>query len=508
MSLVPGCTSGDGDETGDPSGPGTSSPTMTDPTSGTTGGPTSDPTGSPTGDPTSGPTGDPTSDPTGDPTASTEPDPTTGGTESTTGDPPACADPALWDAGLAPSAFVHVAGGGADGPGCGAEQSPCATIAGGIEQATPGTAVVIHAGNYAADLYLDGVQGSEGAPIWIGGAEGEARPVIAGGGEAIHLTRPRYLILHDLEITGASGNGINIDDGGQYDDEDAARYLGVRRVAIHDIGGGGNEDCLKLSGLNDYFVVDSEFRRCGGGGAGSGIDHVGCHRGTIARNHFEDISGNAVQSKGGSFDIEIRYNLMIEAGERGLNMGGSTGFEFFRPPLSTRAANFEARDIRAVANVIVGGNAALAYVGCVDCVAINNTIVRPHNWIFRILQETTSQGEFMFLPSGGGVFRNNLVYFERADLSTYVNIGGDTDPASFSFASNLWYAFDDPNQSNPGGDLPTAESGGIVGQDPLLTDPASGDFTLQPGSPAAGAALDRAGVCFADPPSIGAYEAP
>lgn len=503
MSLVTGCTSGGGGEeaTAGSSDTGTGATTTGDPTSGT--------------DVPTGPTGDPTGSSTGETATTTEPDPTTGGSTDDTGELPACADPPLWDEGLAPAAFVHVAMNGVDGPACGAEQSPCATIGAAVDLAGPGTAVTIHAGTYAADLYLDGLQGADGAPIWIGGAEGEARPVLSGGGEAIHLSRPRHVILHDLEIAGASGNGINIDDGAQYDDEDAARWVGLRRVSIHDIGADGNQDCLKLSGLNDFFVVEGEFRKCGGGGSGSGIDHVGCHRGQIARNSFENISGNAVQCKGGSSDIEVRHNLMLEAGERAVNMGGSTGFEFFRPPLSTRRANAEARDIRVVANVIVGGAAALAFVGCVDCLAANNTIVTPHNWVLRVLQETTSQGEYTFLPASGGVLRNNLVYFERADLSTYINIGADTDPASFSFASNLWYAFDDPGQSDPAADLPTPEVGGIVGQDPSLTDPAAGDFTLQPGSPAAGTgmspagtALDRAGECYEDPPSIGAYESP
>ena len=43
----------------------------------------------------------------------------------------------------------------------------------------------------------------------------------------------------------------------------------------------------------------------------------------------------------------------------------------------------------------------------------------------------------------------NLVYFERADLSTYVNIGPDTAPETFTFANNLWYARDNPAQSEP-----------------------------------------------------------
>lgn len=495
------CTSS-GDDTSDPTT--TTASTASTTTSGTSSpDATSEPTTT-TPQSTSSSTSDPTSDPTNDPTTT---DPT-----GTTGDPPACADPPLWDDGLTPTGTVHVASDGADSPTCGAEASPCATLAGALAVTTPGTSIELHAGSYAADQFLE-IQGLEGAPIWIGGAEGEPRPTISGGGEALHLSRPRFVILHDLEISGATGNGINIDDGGEYANPEAAQFVGLRRVSIHDIGQGGNEDCLKLSGLRDFFVVDSEFARCGGGGSGSGVDHVGCHRGAIARNTFSEISGNAVQCKGGSADLEIRHNVMLEAGERAVNMGGSTGFEFFRPPLTMPGPNAEATNIRVIANLIVGGQAALAFVGCVDCLAANNTIVRPHNWILRILQETVDADGYTFLPAGGGVFRNNLVVFDRGDLSTYVNIGGGTDPASFTFANNLWFAADDPAQSDPAGDLPTPESGGVVGQDPQLTDLDGGDHSLLAGSPAIQAGLapaalarDLAGTCYADPPSLGAHE--
>jgi hypothetical protein len=103
-----------------------------------------------------------------------------------------------------------------------------------------------------------------------------------------------------------------------------------------------------------------------------------------------------VQCKGGSEDIEMRRNRFTNAGERSVNMGGSTGAEFFRPPLSTTAPNFEARNIRAIANVFTGSTSPIAFVGCVDCLALNDTIVNPTRWILRILQETVTGGATFF----------------------------------------------------------------------------------------------------------------
>ena len=431
------------------------------------------------------------------------------------GGPGACGAITTFESGLSPTREIHVAENGSDTSGTGSADNPYASIDQAARQVTAGTAVRVHAGTYAGGAYLADLAGSAREPIWIGGAPGEARPIIEGGADAFHLTRARYVIVHDLEIRGQTANGINADDGDDRASIDASRHLVFRNLWIHDVGSGGNQDCLKLSGLNDFFVLNSEFARCGGGSSGSGIDHVGCHSGLIAQNRFEALTGggNAVQCKGGSEDIEIRSNLFIDGGERAVNMGGSTGFEFFRPPLSTSQPNAEARNIRVIANVIQGSTAALAFVGCVDCLAANNTIVDPQNWILRILQETTSDAEYAFLEAQNGRFVNNLIYFARGALSTDTNVGAGTLPETFTFANNLWYAHDDPSASEPTA-LPVTETNGRYGEDPLLRAPETGDYSIPPSSPAAAAGVtlpelgaDFSGACWQSPPSIGAFEA-
>ena len=450
-----------------------------------------------------------TSDPgTGDSTAADS-----DADDTTTGDPdpePACGAPRTFEHGKVPSAEIHVSTSGTNEAGCGEPASPCASLAYAANLAVPGTAVVVHAGTYDGGGFISDVSGTEDEPIWIGGAAGEERPIIDGGGQGFQLSRARYVVVHDIEVRNSTQNGINVDDGGAYDDPDATRFLVFRDLYIHDIGTGGNQDCLKLSGVDDYWVLSSEFTRCGGGG--SAVDHVGCHHGVIYGNHFHELGSNAIQCKGGADDIEIRANLFEDAGQRGVNMGGSTGFEFFRPSLSADSPNFEARDIRVIANVFRRGVTPFAFVGCVDCVAANNVIDSPTNWVTRILQETVSTGTYAFLPASDGRFVNNIVYFD-GQVGTAFNVGAGTDPDSFIIANNLWYRHDAPAQSDPPGGLPVPESDGIAGDDPLFIDAGGGNFMLGRGSPAIGAGLPHAelggdmnGVCFADPPSIGAYE--
>lgn len=417
-----------------------------------------------------------------------------------------------FDRGLAPAAILHVAPPpvGDDGSGDGSPGSPFATLEGAVGDAAPGTAIRLSPGVHVSGQFVSGLAGSAGAPIWIGGEPGRLpRPVIAGGGEALHLSRAKWLVVHDLEIHSSTANGINADDGGDVGDALASHHLVFRRLSIHDIGSGGNNDCLKLSGVRDFWVLDSAAARCGGGTSGSGIDCVGCHAGLIARNRLEQMSANAVQAKGGSADLEIRWNHLSAPGARGFNLGGSTGFSFFRPPLSTTAPNAEARRLVAVGNLIEGGDTPFAFVGCVDCVAAHNTVVNPASWLLRILQETTTGGGFTFEPAANGQLVNNLFFFEDGDISTHVNIGPNTAPATFDFAHNLWFAWDAPGSSTPV--LPSAETGGIYGQDPLLET----GFTIPAASPATGAGAaqawssgDRRGFCYGDPPSVGAFEVP
>lgn len=421
-----------------------------------------------------------------------------------------CPVPAHFATGLSASHVIHVATTGNNSTGNGSAAQPFATVARAAQAATPGSAIVIHPGTYAGGQSVSNLRGTASAPIWVGGVQGQPRPVFNGGSNGIQFSRPAYVVLHDIEVRNATANGINIDDGGQYADPLAAHHVLVQRLDIRDIGSSGNQDCLKVSGLNDFQIRDSHFQNCGG--SGSGIDFVGAHRGLVHGNTLIDIGGSGVQAKGGSSDIDIHANRFVNGGNRALNMGGSTGFEFFRPPLSTTSPNAEARRIRALSNLIIGSaQAPLNFVGCVECVAAHNTLVDPGTWLVRVLQETVSQGSHAFEPVRDVVLQNNLFVFQRSQVtSSGVNIGPDTDAPSFVWINNLFFAQDNPGQSQP--NLPGSVSGSIVGVNPNVSAP---DYRITTGSPAAGAGvpfeaglMDLSGGCFAHPPSIGAWEVP
>jgi hypothetical protein len=421
--------------------------------------------------------------------------------------------PGTFETGKHPITVIHVDPGGDDEKGDGTAGSPYATIGRAVENAAAGTAIRIHEGTYPGGTVVRQLAGTRSRPIWIGGAPGEHRPVIEGGDEGLYLDRVRYLVAHDLVIRNAKHNGINAADGGNFADPDATRHIIFRDIEIRDIGGSGNHDCLKLSGVDDYMVTRSVFERCGAGGtAGSGIDQVGCHNGEVTGNYFASMGGNAIQAKGGSENIRIHGNTIVDGGYRAVNIGGSTARKYFRPPLSRDAVNVEASNIRVTANVIVGAGVPFAFVGAVKSTAANNTIIEPGHWLIAILQATTSSEDFDFGASGNNRVANNLFFYARSALSEPIHIGDHTKPDSFEFAGNLWFAHDDVERSRPA--LPVAEAGGVAGRDPGFRDLNSGDYRLREDSPAIGRGhvlpepvLDHDGRPYGRPPSIGAYEA-
>lgn len=367
----------------------------------------------------------------------------------------------------------------------------------------PGDTVLIRPGIYQAGTqFLNKWIGQVNQPITIL-AESSGQVIFRGGTESMHLSQCAYVHIIGLIIEQQTGNGLNIDDGGVY--TQPSKHIHIRGCIFRDMSASGNNDLLKLSGLDSFLISDNMF--INGSAGGSGIDMVGCHHGTIEDNYFDRAGVTGLQAKGGTQYLIIRRNVFKDMSQRALNLGGSTGLEFFRPPLPSPIRNaFEAADLDVYSNVFIGSWAPVAFVGCVRVRVINNTIYQPVNWVLRILQETTEDG---FLPCGQNLFQNNIIYLSP-DL-TEVNIGPNTDAASFIFTHNLWY---NVASSSWAPNLPVIDPHEIR-SDPGFVNSQGFDFHLSSSSPALRAGLktnapdsDFENIPFSDPPSIGAFSGP
>jgi hypothetical protein len=316
-----------------------------------------------------------------------------------------------------------------------------------VRELEPGTTILLAPGSYQGGLYLRGIAGIKEAPVVIRGADPNNPPLFTGSRQAIQLSDCSYVILSNLKVKGFPTNGINIDDGGSY--ESPAHHIILENLTILETGPRGNHDALKMSGV-DYFQVRHCYFE---GWGGSGIDMVGCHHGVVEDCVFVGRKGfsqsNAVQLKGGTEDILVQTCFFKNAGQRSINLGGSTGLQFFRP----KVGGYEAKNITIAGNRFVGSVAPVAWVTADGGNVHHNTFILPEKWILRILQETK---EPRFKPCHNGIFADNLIIYDSR-VRFFVNVGPGTAPETFVFRHNAWHDLNGKRKPS----LPTAEKGGL-----------------------------------------------
>jgi|GEM_PF-1195744 len=364
-----------------------------------------------------------------------------------------------------------------------------------VNSAKPGTTIRLAPGDYKGGLRFKGLHGEADKPIAIVGTDGDRMPTIRGGTSCIQISSSSHLVLENIRLEGATGNNLNIDDGGTIDKP--THHITLRRLVVRDVKASGNNDGIKLSGITDFLIEECVVTDWGKGG--SGIDMVGCHRGVIRNCQLSRTNQGAtgIQCKGGTSNIRILKCRFNNAGMRHINLGGSTGRQFFRPKFKAKD-NAEARDLEVAGCTFVGPGAPVAFVGVHSANVHHNTIVNPSPWAMRILQETTGED---FITCKDGVFADNLIVFKQSELRRTVNIGPNTNPGSFTFARNWWYCTDQPGKSKP--TLPKKEEDGVYGKDPKLD--ADGTMTRASSAISAGAhtwrettAVDGPGFPVAD----------
>jgi hypothetical protein len=295
------------------------------------------------------------------------------------------------------------------------------------------------------------------ARLVVEAADPKRPPEFVGGVNAWQFSRCDGLVLRNLVCRGQTGNGLNIDDGGEM--KTPVRGVRIEKVTVFETGPRGNFDGIKCSGLTDLVIEDCRIE----GWGGQAIDFVGCRDAIIRRCRITGREGfsqaTGPQFKGGSENVVIEDCVLVNAGQRPIQAGGSTGVDYFRPP----GAKYEARRITIQRNVIAGGECAAAFTGVDGAVFESNVVVNPTRWVFRILQETRLDG---FPRCRNVVVRSNVIVFQRSGLRGDVNIGDGTAPETFRFERNCWFAGDNPQQSRP--TLPGKVAGEVHGQDPKL----------------------------------------
>jgi len=338
-----------------------------------------------------------------------------------------------------------------------------------LRRVQPGATITLAPGNYGNGIWIEKINGTKDRPIVITGTNDQNQPIFEGGTEAIHFADCNYITLRNIKVSGCTGNGINADDGGSYNTP--SKGMVFENITIENIGPTGNRDGLKLSGLDNFAVRNCTFS----GWGGSAIDMVGCHDGVVEKCQFVGKKSfsqdTGIQAKGGCESILIRQNFFKNAGQRAVNLGGSTGLQFFRPKLQ----GYEAKAIEVAGNHFVGSTAPIAYVTSISCLVRQNTIVNPEKWVVRILQEQPTD---KFKSCQQGVFETNLIVFDKR-VQTFVNVGPNTKPETFSFRKNAWFCTDGNRRPS----LPSKEINGIYQIDPVLENAETPDLKIGSDNP-------------------------
>ncbi|MCD6365377.1 MAG: right-handed parallel beta-helix repeat-containing protein, partial [Planctomycetes bacterium] len=330
-----------------------------------------------------------------------------------------------------------------------------ASLAAALSIAADGDEVLLAPGTYTDHVGVSNLTG-----VTIRSADPNNQAIIDGSthNDAMRLQSPVRVTIADLIITGAGDNGLHIDAAAG----PSAQDVTIRNVTVLDTNPDGNHDAIKLSGVYG-FHVDGVYVNTWGGSA---IDMVGCHNGLIENSLFDntgcdELSGTGVRPKGGSTHITIRANRLINANERPLSFGGSTGLQWFDPQ---PPGDVEADYITAEGNVLISPKAGICYINIDDhVVARKNVLYRPNRWVMRIQKENTNPG---FVDTQKGSFIDNIVLWEEGDIHLFVGSSAGTMPETFTFAGNQWYNMTEPSNSTP--DLPAAETGGTYGIDPQV----------------------------------------
>jgi hypothetical protein len=197
-----------------------------------------------------------------------------------------------------------------------------------------GDVVRIAPGDYPGGHFVRGVDA-----LTIEALDPAEPPRFVGHQTGWQFSRCEGLTVRRLIFSGQRANGVNLDDGGER--AQPVKGITLEHLEIRDVGPAGNHDGIKCSGLDGLTIRNCVIT----GWGGQGIDLVGCHHSRIERCQLIGKPGftatAGIQLKGGSSDIVVEHCRFQNAGERPLNLGGSTGLEFFRPA----GAKYEARNL-------------------------------------------------------------------------------------------------------------------------------------------------------------------
>ena len=319
----------------------------------------------------------------------------------------------------------------------------------------PGDEIVLLPGDHRP-VELRNLRGEPGKPITIRSVAPHAPAVIVAEQEGIRLVQPRFVVIENVRIRGATLCGLNVEGRGEGNvaGEPWPSNLIVRDVVIERVGPQGNRHGIRLSSLNR---VDIERCRVEGWG-GAAVEIVGCHDVTVTQSQFKGLPDHGqqcgIQMRAGSSNTRVEECRFEDAGTYAVLFGGRSQVEEFCPPISEAATNgssFEARSANVERSLIIGASHAVGFFACSECLVRNCTIIRPRGSVLVIGHDHPD-------PRMGSarrsIFGANLVLWKPGDLQSLSIVDPAVNVDSFVIEPNLWWSPDVESQREKLGTLP------------------------------------------------------
>ncbi len=410
----------------------------------------------------------------------------------------------------------------------------------------PGDTLVILGGRYLLREYdADILTPPSGAPdawITIRGEEGN-RPILAGRDDlmtAVNLSGVSYVRIENLEIThddSARGQAVRFRDGLEILGAPASHIV-LQNLYIHHV----DEFGMNIQDVENLQILDCRIEYAGFGALGGPAGEHGGWRDVVIRNTSLSWSGHYYQGGDGSnrpYDRPDGFGIEPSAGP--ILLEGVIAEHNYGDGLDSKAANTTIRQS------IVANNACDGIKLWGPGSRIENTLIYgrgdgnpdPTPWAAIVIapeDQPDAQFEIVNVTVDDFLGQNYLMYvqYDYPDVSAHVTVrntifsarGPESPiylaPASTLVADHNLFFFPQNDillihgdQTYTCANLAALGAGNLCG-DPRFVLPAwgeTGDYHLQPGSPALGAgasegapAVDLENRPRGAPPDLGAYQ--
>jgi parallel beta-helix repeat protein len=302
--------------------------------------------------------------------------------------------------------------------------------------------------------------------------------------------RANYILIEGFDIVGGGGHAIDVE---------GSHHVVIRNNIVHDSGGSGistaKSDWVTIEGNRVYGNATTNGYQCSGISLWQSVDLAagnGEFRNIIRNNvTYDNVQGPAITWEhtdgngiiiDGFHDTNYTHGTLVE-GNLAYGNGGK-GIQVFLSDYVTVRNNTVWHNNQDNANRGKWrgelSNAVGSHNAWVNNIAVADVVTNPWN---RAINDVAANG------------------YVNKHVRWYNNITFNGTPGQASVLSDYG--------------MPGAANGNLLGYDPLLANPAGGDFRLKPGSPAIEAGTSTFGPHSADMDGqkrmngavdIGAYE--